>query len=402
MKTIIVVGGDRYSKYFSDVALTADSRRIFSQSCANFIDTYGFDGLDIDWEYPVEGGHEDNHQREEDRENYTLLMSALRLQLDMLSLRNEQDYTLSISASGNYLYAENIEMNHIIRYLDWINVMTYDFHGPWGGDADEITNFNSPLYPADDDPLGEPFHSSFNMQSAIFYYLDQGILPSKLNAGIAFYGRGYGNVEDENNGIFVPYDGPSPIGTWEEGIFEYWELEFSYINRRGFTSYWHEDARVPWLYNPISHITISYDDRHSVGDKAQFINEHNLGGVVFWDFSADKYRDLTSVLYDEFVVPEESVNDNNTDVPSGFSLDVPVPNPFNSSTSISFNVQYPEDISIKIYDLSGKFISVLVDDRKSAGTHTVIWKPESKNSGVQFVRMTAQNSDIVRKVVQIN
>jgi len=402
LKTIIVIGGDVHSTYFSDVALTPESRRVFSISCSEFVEKYGFDGIDIDWEYPVEGGHEDNQQRDEDRENLTLLISALRLQLDMLSLRNGRDYYLSISASGNVLYAENIEVNHIMRYLDWFNVMTYDFHGPWGGFADEVTNFNSPLYRADDDPADEPYRSSFNMETSIFYYLDQGVPPDMLNAGVAFYGRGYGNVEESNNGIFVPYDGQSEEGTWQAGIFEYWDLAFSYIDRRGFSSYWHEDAKVPWLYSPISQVTISYDNGRSLFEKAQFLKMQHLGGVVFWDFSADKNRELLSVLYDEFVIPNQSVFDEDTDLPHGFVLDVPVPNPFNSSTSISYSLPYTGDVTIKIYDTSGSLIDVLVNDHISAGDYTVIWKPESTSSGVQFVRMVAGEVRIVQKVVQIN
>jgi len=402
LKTIIVIGGDIHSIYFSDVALTPESRRVFSVSCSEFVEKYDFDGIDIDWEYPVEGGHEDNQQREEDGENLTLLASALRLQLDMLSLRTGRDYHLSISASGNVLYAENIEVSHLMRYLDWINVMTYDFHGPWGGVADNVTNFNSPLYRAEDDPLDEPYHSSFNMQSAIFYYLDQGVPPDRLNVGFAFYGRGYGNVEESEFGMFVPYDGPSEEGTWQEGIYEYWDLTFSYIDRRGYTSYWHEDAKVPWLYNPISHVTISYDNGRSLSEKAQFIKMQHLGGVVFWDFSADKNRELISVLYDEFVIPNSSVSDGDADFPHGFALNVPVPNPFNSSTRISYRLPYSGNVTIKIYDTSGSLIDVLVNERRAAGDHDVIWEPDSKISGLHFVRMEAGDVVIVQKVLQIN
>ena len=79
--------------------------------------------------------------------------------------------------------------------------------------------------------------------------------------------------------MFVPYDGPSEEGTWQEGIYEYWDLTFSYIDRRGYTSYWHEDAKVPWLYNPISHVTISYDNGRSLSEKAQFIKMQHLPKV---------------------------------------------------------------------------------------------------------------------------
>lgn len=291
LKTLISVGGWTWSHYFSDVALTEESRTLFAQSCVSFIQEYEFDGVDIDWEYPVSGGLESNIYRPEDRQNFTLLLAELRDQLDAAG-----DYLLTIAAPAGPENIANIEVGDIHEYLDWIIIMTYDFHGPWSGVSDPVTNFNSPLYPSDESPLPEPYFSSFNLSSAAQTYLDLGVPRDKLNAGLAFYGRAFGGVPDINNGLYQTYWGPSPDGTWENGVFDYWHLDQSYIDQAGYIRFWHDEAAVPWLYNPSTQILISYDDELSIQAKCDYILEENLGGAMFWEFSGDKYGDLLGVV----------------------------------------------------------------------------------------------------------
>jgi len=303
LKTLISVGGWTWSVYFSDIALTEESRHTFAVSCAEFINEYDFDGVDIDWEYPVSGGHPDNHYRPEDRENYTLLLEELREQLDSLEQVNNRDYLLTIAAPANPNIIANIEVELIHQYLDWINVMTYDFHGPWDGPADVVTNFNTPLHVASDDPLEEPYHSSFNLEAAIQNYIDIGVPGEKLHPVLAFYCRAFGNVVNENNGLFADYQGPAPDGTWENGVFDFWDISDNYINTNGYIAYWHNEAKVPWVYNPNTQIMISYDDSISISEKGLFINATNLGGAMFWEFSADRYGMLLSSIHNELSNP---------------------------------------------------------------------------------------------------
>ena len=288
VKTLISVGGWTWSIYFSNVALTPQTRNTFARSAMEFITEYGFDGVDIDWEYPVSGGMAGTIHRPEDRQNYTLLMQELRRQLDSLETANNQEYLLTIAAPANPDNIANIEVAQIHQYLDWINIMTYDFHGPWGGTLDPVTNFNSPLYMAPEDPLPEPYHSQFNLSAAAENYLDLTLPPSKINAGLAFYGRGFGNVTNANNGLFVNYNGPCWQGTWEAGVFDFYDLKQNYINMAGYNSYWHAAAKVPWLHNPSAGVIISYDDTVSIGEKGDYILDEGLSGAMFWEFSADR------------------------------------------------------------------------------------------------------------------
>ena len=222
---------------------------------------------------------------------------------------------MTVATSANPNYVENIEVGLIHEYLDWINLMTYDFHGPWGGDLDAVTNLNSPLYSVAEDPSPEPAHSSFNLDAAVQVYLELGTPPEKLNPGLAFYGRSFVGVPDENNGLFSSYTGVPPIGTWENGVFDYWDLEENYIDLGGYTSYWHPEALVPWLYNPVTQIMISYDDEDSINEKANYIVNENIGGAMFWEFSGDKYDTLLDQVVEVFnsYIPELPNGDLNDD-----------------------------------------------------------------------------------------
>jgi len=394
LKTMISVGGQLWSNTFSDIAYTAAARRNFAVSCAGFIDKYDFDGVDIDWEYPVEGGGDSVVHRPQDKENFTLLLADLKTHLDSLGQLNNRDYQLSAAVSANPLYIKNIEVNNIHRYLDWITVMTYDYHGPWGGQADLLTNFNAPLHMASDDPLGEPFHSEFNLEYTIRTYVKLGAPLEKLNPSLAFYGRGYGNVVNLNNGLFVWYQGRSPVGTLENGDFDYWDLDENYIDKNGYTSYWHNEAKVPWLYNPSTMIMISYDDSASIAGKGKFVVDHDIGGVVFWEFSADRNHVLLTSL--------DSALARHSDIwgPSDkFFQGKAYPNPFNINTNIPYNLPVASNVRFQVYDVIGRPVTNLIDEQKDAGRHKVVWSAQSLASGIYFVMMKAGGFRKVRKVV---
>jgi chitinase len=315
LRTLISVGGWTWSTYFSDVAMTEESREIFAQSCVDFIVEYGFDGIDIDWEYPVEGGLVGNHNNSLDKQNFTLLLQKIRELLDLQSSIDGHDYLLTVATTASSIYVENIEVELIHEYLDWINLMSYDLHGPWGGESNAVTNFNSSLYAIADDPSPYPINEDFNLDASVQLYIDLGVPREKINAGLAFYGRSFAGVPDENNGLFVPYTGVPGIGTWENGVFDYWDLDNNYINVNGYVSYWHSEGKVPWLYNPSTQIMISYDDEESIAEKASYIITEDIGGAMFWEFSSDKFSHLLDVVDYVFnqEFPDNIMGDLNND-----------------------------------------------------------------------------------------
>lgn len=277
LKTLIAVGGWTLSSPFSDAALTAASREKFAKSAVEFMVKYGFDGIDLDWEYPVSGGLAGNRNRPEDKQNYTLLCGELRRQLDARGKKEKKKYLLTIAAPAGPKNIANFELARMAKHLDWFNVMTYDFNGGWS----KLTHFNAPLYSIKDDPAKE---EGMNVDAAIRAYLKAGVPAEKVVMGIPLYGRGWQGVKGKD-GLFQKPAGGLPRGTWEAGLFDYKDLAANRVPRM--RRHWHAEAKVPWLYDEKTGLMISYDDVESVKLKAAYARGKKLGGVMFWELSAD-------------------------------------------------------------------------------------------------------------------
>ncbi|HDQ72651.1 MAG TPA: glycoside hydrolase family 18 protein [Chloroflexi bacterium] len=282
LKVLISIGGWTWSGKFSDAALTDEARNRFVSSCvAVFLEEHAgsFDGIDVDWEYPVGGGMLENVCRPEDRRNFTLLMQEFRRQLDALGAQTGQRYLLTAATPASPQHYGHFELGDVHRWMDWINVMTYDYHGPG---FEKVTNFNAPLYATADDPTP----GAMSTHETIHGYLRAGVPVEKLVLGVPFYGHAWGDVPDVDHGLYQPGDN-LPFGTLGEGGTGYGNLARHYVNQAGYTRHWHPKAQVPWLYNPEARIFISYDDPESIGRKADYVNAHGLGGMMFWEYSSD-------------------------------------------------------------------------------------------------------------------
>jgi chitinase len=284
LKTLISVGGWTWSERFSDVALTEESRTIFAQSCLAFILKYGFDGVDLDWEYPVSGGEADNINRPEDKQNFTLLLKKIRETFDAQTAKDGKSYLLSIAGGASKGYVGNTELGVLHQYVDYIQLMTYDIHGTW----ETLTGMNAPLYR---DPHSG-FSSEWSVQDTVQTYLGAGVPAGKLIMGVPFYGRVYNQAGAGNYGLYQPFSGGG-------SSISYGALEASYINKNGFIRYWEPDSKVPWLFNGSQFI--SYDDAESIGYKMTFIKSTGLGGAMIWELSQDPNRVLLSKIYNDLM-----------------------------------------------------------------------------------------------------
>nr|WP_263326359.1 glycosyl hydrolase family 18 protein [Neobacillus sp. Marseille-Q6967] len=282
LKTLISVGGRTWSEKFSDVALTEQSRTIFAESCLQFILQYGFDGIDLDWEYPVGGGESDNINRPEDKQNFTLLLMKIRETLDAQTAKDGKEYLLTIAGGASKGYAANTELNLLHPYVDYVQLMTYDIHGSW----DTLTGMNAPMYR---DPESR-FYSEWSVQDAVQTYLNNGVPGNKIVMGIPFYGRVYNQVSNVNLGLYQPfYGGGSSLS--------YAKIVADYLNKNGYVRYWEQDSKVPWLFNGSQFI--SYDDQESIGYKTSYIKLMGLGGAMMWELSQDPNKELVSKIYND-------------------------------------------------------------------------------------------------------
>ncbi len=280
LKLLFTVGGWDYSERFSDVARTPESRERFARSCVAFIRQYLFDGIDIDWRYPVSGGQFTG--RPEDTGNFTLLLAELRAQLDEAGARDGKQYLLTILAPAIESLWENMELDQIHPYLDWINLMAFGFHGDWS----TLASHHAPLYSNTRDPRGPDVQNGYNVDAAVSHYLDVGVPADKIVVGIPFYGQTWRNVQQGDYlGLYEPADGV-PSGTRPGGILYYRDL-LPLLNDPDFVKFFDEEVSAPWMYNPQERIAISYEDAQSIRAKATYVRQRQLGGVMVWQLNFD-------------------------------------------------------------------------------------------------------------------
>ncbi|MDA0214584.1 MAG: glycosyl hydrolase family 18 protein, partial [Planctomycetota bacterium] len=273
LRTLVSIGGWTLSTPFFSIARSAQKRLDFAKSAVYVTARYGFDGIDIDWEYPGGGGLQQNGIADPatDGANYLLLLQALRDELDHQSTLDGKTYYLTIAAPGGDTNIANMNPAAIAGIVDWINIMTYDFHGGW----DAYTGLNSPMVNVDT----APGTANWSVTGATNIYLNGvngsgGVAPSKLVLGAPLYGRGWSNVEPGPNGNGLGQAGSeatSPgLGESEfpyKTLFSSGFLTYSggvFSGAGGYTRYWDMIAQVPYLYSPTAKRFITYDDPQSM------------------------------------------------------------------------------------------------------------------------------------------
>ena len=277
LKIVISIGGWAWSENFSDAVLTDTGRMEFARSAVAIISKYELDGVDIDWEYPAIPGEAGNVFRPEDKINFTLMFRDLRFQLDSLEKLNNRQYLLTTAVGGFPRFVDSTEMDKTHQYLDYINLMTYDFSGK------ESVGHHTNLYPSSD------FEKENSVDKAVKTYMKAGVPPEKLVVGLAFYGRSWILSGNEK-----PVMHNKIVSTTRGGGFTY--LKDSLINKQGFNAYRDRKAKAPYLFNDSTKQFISYDDERSVKKKCRYVKKNKLGGVMFWEYNSDikKYL-LTSI-----------------------------------------------------------------------------------------------------------
>ncbi|MDX9930730.1 MAG: glycoside hydrolase family 18 protein [Bacteroidales bacterium] len=281
LKILVSVGGWGWSGNFSDAALSDSSRNLFAASAAQFILDHGLDGIDLDWEYPNQVGA-GNTYRPEDVHNFTLLLASVRRQIDSLAVKLDraEPFLLTIATGGDSVYVSNTELGELEKYLDFINIMTYDYHNGLTSQAGHHSNLH---LSASDYPHGDATDRSVRM------HLDAGVSPAKLNIGVPFYGRRWKGVEPVNNGLY------REAATTGESI-SYADVLVALADT-AFVRLWDTAALAPWLWNEQDSLFISYDDKESLKAKMEYVLSQGLGGVMFWEYT----EDIDGMLLDALV-----------------------------------------------------------------------------------------------------
>jgi chitinase len=285
LRTLISIGGWEAGG-FSDAALTTASRKGFVASCLSlFFQAHrgSFDGVDLDWEFPVYGGPKHIAARPQDRRNMTSLAQEFRRQLDALGKQRGQAFELTaalpvgrMQSAGAYDPARSFELESLARTLDFINLMTYDM----GTAFSTVSTFNAPLREVAEDPLGPELRRWNSVEGGVDYYREQGVPADKLVLGVPFYGRGFRVSADAGHGLYQAYSAPFDAGDWRT-------IKSGLLSDPQWQQHWHPVAQTPWLYHPKDRIFVSYEDPRSIGIRARLAKDRGLRGVFMWELTGD-------------------------------------------------------------------------------------------------------------------
>ena len=236
---------------------------------------WGADGFDIDWEYPgtsLAGIASDRS----DKENYTLLLAELRKTLDAY----REGMLVTTAVGGDVYFALQTDMKEASRYLDYVQLMTYDLQGGF----QKVTGHHAALYHSE----GNLFDAC--VEKAVNGFANAGVPMEKLILGVPFYSRKWDGVKGAGcrNGLGMEAETVGGYGG------DYGELKESWIGKRGFIRYWDEQAKVPYLFD--GETFISYEDCESLGVKIAYLKEKGMGGIMFWEYKCDPSGELLSFI----------------------------------------------------------------------------------------------------------
>jgi chitinase len=265
MKTLLSIGGWTYSATFPAAASTAEGRNLFASSAVRILADLGFDGLDIDWEYPANPA---------EAANFVLLLQTVRSALDTYAAKHAPGYhfLLTIASPAGPTNYAHLPLSQIARTIDFFNLMAYDYAGSWS----TVSAHQANIY-----PLTPNTTTPFSTDAAVSDYLRAGVPASQIVLGMPIYGRGFTGT----GGLGQAYTGIGQ-GTWEKGVWDYKALP-----KAGAVVKYDEAAGASYSFDAATQELISFDTVEMIQKKVEYLKGKGMGGSMFWEASADRVGD---------------------------------------------------------------------------------------------------------------
>ncbi|MGC4059276.1 MAG: glycoside hydrolase family 18 protein [Chitinophagaceae bacterium] len=262
LKIMVSMGGWSACAPCSDLFADAKHRTTFAKTTVALLRKYKLDGVDLDWEYPAIEGFPGHKYDAADRQHFTKLIRTIRNEMG-------NRYLLSFAAGGFIKYLEqSIDWPAVYPMVDFINLMTYDLVGGYA----TVTGHHTPLYSYRD--------GQESTDKCVSWLLDHHVPASKLITGAAFYARVWEQVQPKGNGLYQP-------GVFKEAV-DYNRFNVYFSDSSGYTYYWDDRAKAPYQYNQRKQLFATFDNERSVSEKAKYVRQKKLGGIMFWELTLDK------------------------------------------------------------------------------------------------------------------
>ena len=360
-KFLLSLGGWGNDSNFEIICADADLREYFINNLISILLINGYDGADLDWEFP---------DSESDRGNLNLLVSEMDSAFNAVN----PDLLITMAIPVTNWWGQWNDFEFLTNHVDFYNAMTYGTHGDWSSHAGHL----APLYPS---PPNDPDGSCDYFMN---YLINTRSIPAnKVNMGLPFWGLMW-DAPDINE----PFSGSSA------DIIYY---NIPELIGNGWTYNWDEDALCPYLTNDDGDQIITYENPESIGHKCDYVIDQNIGGLMIWALSYDNTengQELVQSIEDNYLKINPS---NQSLVPQEFTIKT-YPNPFNPVCNIDLDMQTDQTLRITVNNVLGIEQEIISNGFVKSGRYSIQWNAQNLPNGVYFIIAESNSNSETRKI----